>query len=126
MQRWMVMGMYEPPIHLFVKDIVKDIVEQQDAYIVQSVRRMGVDIDKEELLRALQYDRGQYEKGYADGKADAMASIVRCKDCVHWYGTEGVCLKIYSDGAVSPYAWQDRNAEDFCSYGERRTDGNEV
>ena len=49
--------------------------------------------------------------------------VVRCKDCVHWYDREGVCLKIYSDGAVSPYAWQDRNEDDFCSYGERRTDG---
>ena len=44
---------------------------------------------------------------------------VRCKDCIHWYEREGVCLKIYSDGAVSPYAWQDRNPDDFCSYGER-------
>jgi hypothetical protein len=48
--------------------------------------------------------------------------VIRCKECVHWYESEGVCLKIYSDGAVSPYAWQDRNPDDFCSYGERRTD----
>ena len=47
--------------------------------------------------------------------------VVRCKDCIHWHEPEGVCLKIYSDGAVSEYAWQDRNADDFCSYGERRT-----
>ena len=46
--------------------------------------------------------------------------VVRCEDCIHWYDKEGVCLKIYSDGAVSPYAWQDRNPDDFCSYGERK------
>ena len=46
--------------------------------------------------------------------------VVRCKDCIHWHEPEGVCLKIYSDGAVSPYAWQDRKPEDFCSYGERK------
>ena len=46
--------------------------------------------------------------------------VVRCKDCIHRHETEGVCLKIYSDGAVSPYAWQDRNPDDFCSYGERK------
>ena len=45
---------------------------------------------------------------------------VRCEDCIHWYEEEEVCLKIYSDGAVSPYAWQYRKAEDFCSYGERK------
>lgn len=44
--------------------------------------------------------------------------VVRCKDCIHY--DFGVCLKIYSDGAVSPYAWQERNPDDFCSYGERR------
>lgn len=48
--------------------------------------------------------------------------VVRCKDCIHWYEPEGICLKIYSDGAVSPYAWQYRNADDFCSYGERTVD----
>ncbi len=45
--------------------------------------------------------------------------VVRCKDCKHW--EMGACLKIFSDGAVSKYAWQFREAEDFCSYGKRRS-----
>lgn len=45
--------------------------------------------------------------------------VVRCKDCIHWHEPEGVCLKIYSDGNVSPYAWQDRKPDDFCSYGKK-------
>lgn len=56
--------------------------------------------------------------------------VVRCKNCIHWLNEDGlndhVCLKIYSDGAVSAYAWQDREPDDFCSYGERKggdTDG---
>ena len=44
--------------------------------------------------------------------------VVRCRDCIHY--DFGVCLKIYSDGAVSQYAWQERNEDDFCSYGERK------
>ena len=32
---------------------------------------MGLDVDREELLKALKYDRGQYEKGYADGFLDS-------------------------------------------------------
>lgn len=43
--------------------------------------------------------------------------VVRCKNCIHY--DFGVCLKIYSDGAVSQYAWQARKEDDFCSYGER-------
>jgi len=46
--------------------------------------------------------------------------VVRCKDCIHWYDVEGVCLKIYSDGAVSSYAWQFREPNDFCSYGKHK------
>lgn len=49
--------------------------------------------------------------------------VVRCRDCVHY--DFGVCLKIYSDGGVSEYAWQHRNPEDFCSYGERKENNND-
>lgn len=32
--------------------------------------KCGVNVDKEELLKALKYDREQYEKGYRDAKAE--------------------------------------------------------
>ena len=54
------------------------------------------------------------------GIAPDVVKVVRCRECVHWYECEEVCLKIYSDGAVSPYAWQTRRPDDFCSYGERK------
>ena len=44
--------------------------------------------------------------------------VVRCRNCIHYFS--GVCLKIYSDGNVSQDAWQERNNDDFCSYGERK------
>lgn len=51
--------------------------------------------------------------------------VVRCRDCIHYFS--GACLKIYSDGNVSQDAWQERNEDDFCSYGERgeREEGDE-
>ena len=61
----------------------------------------------------------------AQDSVDAV-EVVRCKDCIHWYEPEETCLKIYSDGAVSAYAWQCRKPDDFCSYGERRTDGKDT
>lgn len=45
-------------------------------------------------------------------------SVVRCKNCIHY--DLGVCLKIYSDGNAHFEAWQSRNPDDFCSYGERK------
>ena len=55
-----------------------------------------------------------------DTISEMPESIVRCKDCIHYY--DGACLKIYSDGDVSKYAWQERKGDDFCSYGERRSE----
>lgn len=49
--------------------------------------------------------------------------IVRCEDCKHY--DMGVCLKIYSDGNVHSSAWQSRNPDDFCSYGERKEEAYE-
>ena len=49
--------------------------------------------------------------------------VTRCKDCKHY--DMGVCLKIYSDGNVHPAAWQSRNPDDFCNYGERKENNHE-
>ena len=58
----------------------------------------------------------------AQPTVDAV-EVVRCRDCIHYFS--GACLKIYSDGNVSQDAWQERNEDDFCSYGERKEgDGN--
>lgn len=51
------------------------------------------------------------------------ADVVRCKDCKHY--DMGVCLKIYSDGNVHSAAWQSRNPDDYCSYGERKENNHE-
>ncbi len=61
-----------------------------------------------------------------DAIAADVVEVVRCKDCKHWSSDCGVedrvCLKIYSDGQASVFAWQERKSDDFCSYGERRND----
>lgn len=48
------------------------IASQLDNEVYKAIERVGVAVDKEELIRALSYDRQQYEKGYADGKADSQ------------------------------------------------------
>ena len=111
--------MYESPIELLVTEIQHQIVKQQDEEIYKAVLNYVPNVDKEELIRALQYDRDQYEKGYADGKRDAMAELVRCKDCKHFVQSEPYdpceCMKWTVKWGVA-YV----NPDDFCSYGERR------
>ena len=51
---------------------------------------------------------------------DEWVKVIRCRDCLHWYDRDGVCLKIYSDGNVSADAWQERKPYDYCSYGKRK------
>lgn len=66
--------MYESPIKLneIGTHISERITKAKDEYIFAQVN-MAVDVDKEELIKALSYDRNQYQKGYADGCADAKA-----------------------------------------------------
>jgi hypothetical protein len=65
------MAMYESPIELLFTDIQHQILEQQDEQIYQAVMHFVPNVNREELLRALKYDRGQYDKGYADGVRDS-------------------------------------------------------
>lgn len=63
--------MYESPIQKLVTDIETNIRQQEENAVLQAVVSVGVNVDKEELIKALEYDRGQYEKGYADGCRDS-------------------------------------------------------
>lgn len=47
-----------------------------DGEIIKAVQNVGVDVSKDELIKALQYDRGQYQKGYEDGKEDATTQWI--------------------------------------------------
>ena len=65
--------MYESPINLI--EIERQIIEDQEKGIFKVIKRMGIDVDRDELIKALQYDRDQYAKGYRDGKAEAAEWI---------------------------------------------------
>lgn len=78
--------MYESPVEV--------IIDKADFYSIENeilnvVQRAGIRVDRRELCRALEYDRAQYEKGYADGRADAMRGImVWLKSCPAWPETK--------------------------------------
>lgn len=61
--------MYKSPIEVYVNDILNQIRQQEENQIVAEVSQaVGINVEKEELIKALNYDRNQYEKGYKDGK----------------------------------------------------------
>ena len=60
--------MYVGPITEIVSDVASEIIkDQEDSLVMQIKQDILYDIDKEELIKALKYDRQQYEKGYQDG-----------------------------------------------------------
>lgn len=63
--------MYKAPIELISSPPKLDI----DGEIYKAVVQCGVTVDKDELIKALQYDRDQYNKGYADAKAEVAREI---------------------------------------------------
>jgi hypothetical protein len=112
-------AMYKSPIEIIYGQMQK----QMEGDILKAVQSYGINVDKDELLRALQYDRNQYKKGYMDGKTDAMSELVRCKDCEHWMPGDSMMGDSVDDMqrvGGCPYVRFRRLENDFCSYGERR------
>ena len=122
--------MWESPITMITENIARDIISKTDGMLVEYVHAVGFDVDKEELEKALAYDRGQYEKGYSDGRTARDAEIVRCKDCIHRPHKEEDGYVYEPDGGdfTCPclcedcyYNWMPED-DFFCKRGERRDD----
>ena len=56
--------MYKSPIEI----ITGNIQTQIDDEIYRAIQNVGINVDREELLKALEYDRGQYEEGFKEGE----------------------------------------------------------
>lgn len=103
---------YKPPIKVEIEDMAYNITRDFDDNIVANASyELGFSIDKHELVKALEYDREQYYKGYADRDAE----IIRCKDCANSelmvggtyaceLGVMAICNK----------------ADDYCSWAKRK------
>lgn len=60
--------MYVSPIEKIYGDIQSQMIENDENLLMCSVTQsIGYKVDKDELIKALQYDRHQYEQGYYDG-----------------------------------------------------------
>lgn len=74
---------YQFPIELIQGDLQTQIEDN----CLKAVQSYGFNIDKEELRKALEYDRNQYDKGYADARkkyerpAGEWIKYIRCIEC---------------------------------------------
>lgn len=106
--------MYESPINI-IQGEMQMWVEGETYKALQNV---GIDVNKEELLKALQYDRGQYEKGYKDGYAKAIDEFAeRLKENYQSHAID-ICLRqndyySYSNACHTLESYIDEIAEEM-------------
>lgn len=59
---------YESPMTGIINKVTNDIIEERENMITAKVNEvLGLDIDKEELIKALRYDRDEYDRAYREG-----------------------------------------------------------
>lgn len=90
--------MYESPIKLMESELEMQLLGE----IMRAVQRVGVDVDEEELLKALKYDRDQYKCGYDDGYIKAIdefySEVLNFEDYIE---------PIYDDNGILLYSGYD-------------------
>lgn len=121
--------LYDSPIRLALSDITSKLHESVDNKIMAEVsRKMYVDVDQDELLKALKYDRDQFNKGFRAGWDALEKEIVRCKDCKHRPKGTGANHDLEFPDDLCPcgcedywYSWKPDD-DWFCANGERESD----
>lgn len=99
--------MYESPIEKIFGDIQEQINKQDEEQLMIAVTRsIGYEVNKDELLKALRYDRNQYEKGYADAKATYESKWVPVSERLP-EDDEIVLGTNSSNDLFKTYAWDD-------------------
>lgn len=72
--------MYESPLKITswtsLDGMVSELVKEQDDRIVAYIKaNCNIDVNRDELVKALAYDRKQYDKGYADGVEETLNNL---------------------------------------------------
>lgn len=67
--------MYESPITIILKDLQKKFEHNVETSVMEAIQEYDVKVDKEQLLKALNYERNQYAKGYTDCKYEIIEML---------------------------------------------------
>ena len=109
---------YKSPIEITLGEFTTQI--ENDTYKV--VQEYGIKVDRDELIKALEYDREQYEQGYADGQRDVAWTDVKRVEF------ENENRKVYKCQNCGQYmhrtSWA--NPVKYCSYCGKKINWDEV
>ena len=66
------MSGWEAPIKIICQELSTKVEDS----IITAIQRIGIDVNQEELIKALAYDRQQYERGYINGYTKGFADAI--------------------------------------------------
>lgn len=66
---------YESPINIVQQLVQTDVAENVDKQVYTAIHQVGVVVNKDELIKAINYDRNQYEEGYKNGYKKAKEDL---------------------------------------------------
>ena len=114
--------MYEPPIDITVTmhELYNSLESSREEQIVMHLKEnYAIEVNKEELIKALHYDRNQYNKGFEDG----INSVVRCRRYTAGelqQASQKACKKLltqmYDDLKSTKNMWSEDIEEIFFNY----------
>lgn len=107
--------MYESPLTLnewkieansfdqAIKDTAESVGEKFDRYVLHVISETGITVDRDELIKALRYDRDQYTKGYHEGmeRGIEISSPTWIPVTERLPEKDGTFITAYSKGGVS-------------------------
>ncbi len=93
---------YQSPIEIIAKEVQTKI--ENDC--VALCQQYGFHIDKDELSRALSFDRNQYDKGFKDGYDQALNEIKELTEKIETYKN---AYRIMSDALENEVTKYEKN-----------------
>ena len=67
---------YESPIKMYIGQMVEQVEKAREDEIIHTIHEQyAIDVNKEELIKALNYDRDQYNKGFQAGYERARTNF---------------------------------------------------
>lgn len=114
---------YDSPFELVMSNITTQMARNIDEMCWQAVQRVGVNVNKDTLLLALEYDSARYREAFRRGEETGYTKrdeeIVLCKDCIHRGKSEKCVLAAISEEKNFPLLMLDNRGEWFCADGKK-------
>ena len=70
---------YDCPIHEQIGELKMMLADEHDRTLIKAVQQIGIEIDQESLVQAIQNDRQRYEEAYKKGYSDCQKEYEKKK-----------------------------------------------